>query len=72
MHARFSYLQQGLAVILAFVGVKMIINRWAPISTPISLLVIALVLVASVLFSLRRRGRDTISIAEEPPPLQER
>lgn len=28
MHARFSYLQEGLAIILAFVGVKMIISRW--------------------------------------------
>ena len=31
MHARFSYLQQGLAVILAFVGVKMILSRWVHI-----------------------------------------
>ena len=28
LHGRFSYLQQGLAVILAFVGVKMIIAEW--------------------------------------------
>ena len=28
MHARFSYLQQGLAIILAFVGIKMIIHDW--------------------------------------------
>ena len=45
MHARFSYLQQGLAIILAFVGVKMIISRWYHIPTPVSLLVIVLVLV---------------------------
>ena len=30
MHARFSYLQQGLAIILAFVGVKMIISPLVP------------------------------------------
>ena len=30
MHARFRYLQQGLAVILAFVGVKMLIAEWVP------------------------------------------
>ena len=30
MHARFAYLQQGLAVILAFVGVKMIIVALVP------------------------------------------
>ena len=30
LHGRFRYLQQGLAVILAFVGVKMIIARVGP------------------------------------------
>jgi tellurite resistance protein TerC len=44
MHARFSYLQQGLAIILAFVGIKMIIHDWYHIPTWLSLLVIALVL----------------------------
>ena len=33
LHARFRYLQQGLAVILAFVGVKMIIAEWYHIPT---------------------------------------
>jgi tellurite resistance protein TerC len=66
MHARFSYLQQGLAIILAFVGVKMIISRWYHIATPVSLIVIAIVLAASVAFSLRRtRGSDTIELVED-------
>ncbi len=73
MHARFSYLQQGLAIILAFVGIKMIISRWYHIATPVSLLVIVLVLIASVSFSLRHtRGLDRIEIIEEPPPPDER
>ena len=73
MHARFSYLQQGLAIILAFVGVKMIISRWYHINTGVSLLVIALVLTASVVFSLRRtKGYDQMPSAELPPPPQER
>ena len=59
MHARFTYLQQGLAVILAFVGVKMIIADWYHIPTWLSLLVIALVLTASIAFSLKsQRGLD--------------
>ena len=67
MHARFSYLQQGLATILAFVGVKMIISRWYHIATPLSLLVIALVLMAAVAFSLRKtRLDDTIDLVPEP------
>ena len=73
MHARFSYLQQGLAVILGFVGVKMIISRWYNIPTPASLIVIALVLIAAVSFSLRRtRANDSIQLAEAPPPPDER
>ena len=69
MHARFSYLQQGLAVILAFVGVKMILSRWVHIETWISLLVIVLVLAVSVLASLQaERRQDTIRSGDEPPP----
>ena len=54
MRSRFVYLQQGLAVILAFVGVKMILGHWYHIPTAASLLVIAVVLAACVLLSLRR------------------
>jgi tellurite resistance protein TerC len=73
MRARFSNLQQGLAVILAFVGIKMIIHRWYPIPTWLSLLVIALVLAASIGFSVRStRGADRIEVPEEMPPPQER
>ncbi|MEI7992944.1 MAG: TerC family protein [Actinomycetota bacterium] len=53
MRARFSYLQQGLAVILGFVGGKMVISRWVHIDTWLSLMVIVLVLVMSVLTSMR-------------------
>jgi TerC family integral membrane protein len=59
MHARFTYLQQGLAVILAFVGVKMIIAEWYHIPTWLSLVVIALVLTAAISFSIKsQRGLD--------------
>jgi tellurite resistance protein TerC len=69
MHARFSYLQQGLAIILAFVGIKMIISRWYHIATPVSLLFIVLVLVASVAFSLQRtRVDDAMASQQEHVP----
>lgn len=53
MHNRFAFLQQGLAIILAFVGVKMLIRSWYHIPTWLSLLVIVLVLITSVGMSLR-------------------
>ena len=53
LHGRFSYLQQGLAIILAFVGVKMLIHEWYHIPTWLSLTVIVIVLAASIGFSLK-------------------
>jgi tellurite resistance protein TerC len=60
LHDRFEFLQHGLAVILAFVGVKMIVARWIHISTAVSLLVIVIVLASAVVSSARverRRAR---------------
>ena len=53
MHGRFRYLQQGLAIILAFVGVKMLIHEWYHIPTWLSLVVIAIVLTSSIGFSMK-------------------
>jgi tellurite resistance protein TerC len=80
MHNRFTYLQQGLATILAFVGVKMIIAEWYHIPTWLSLVVIAIVLTASIGFSLKvERVLADAAIAahafdedEPPPPPSER
>jgi tellurite resistance protein TerC len=63
LHARFRYLQTGLAVILAFVGVKMIVQQAFDfhINTFLSLGVIAVILGVSIGASLLRRESD------EPP-----
>ena len=58
LRERFGYLQQGLAVILAFVGVKMIIAEWYHIETFVSLSVIALVLAVAIWLSMRRDSRQ--------------
>ncbi|HET6835199.1 MAG TPA: TerC family protein [Acidimicrobiales bacterium] len=55
---RFRYLQQGLAVILAFVGVKMIVAEWYHIDTFVSLGFIALVLAVSIWLSIRKEARE--------------
>ena len=55
---KFSLLQEGLAVILAFVGVKMIVSEWYHIPTPLSLGVIALVLTVAILLSIRKDRRE--------------
>ena len=73
LHARFTYLQQGLAVILAFVGIKMIIHTWVEISGPVSLIVIGVVLIVSVVASLKLgppgEPDDDIDLFEPDRPL---
>jgi len=58
LREKFSLLQQGLAVILAFVGVKMIIAEWYHIPTALSLGVIAVVLGVSIWLSIRKDARE--------------
>lgn len=48
----FRYLKVGLAFILVFIGVKMLIEHWFKVNTTVSLAVIASVLSISVLMSL--------------------
>ena len=50
----FHYLRYGLAVILAFVGAKMLLSDVAPVPTPVALGVVALALLTSVALSLLR------------------
>lgn len=54
MRNRFGYLQQGLAVVLAFVGIKMLISEWYHVPTFLSLGIIGLVLTIAIVASLKR------------------
>jgi tellurite resistance protein TerC len=65
---RFRYLQQGLAVILAFVGIKMILAEWYHIETFISLGVIALVLTVSIWLSMRKEAVEELAAAQRGGP----
>ena len=49
---RFRFLHQGLAAILVFVGAKMTLSEWFPVTAPISLGVIAGILAVTVVASL--------------------
>ena len=60
----FVYLNRGLGVILFFVGVKMIISRWYHINALVSLAVIGVVLVVTVVTSLRM----TVTEPAQPQP----
>jgi tellurite resistance protein TerC len=49
---RFQFLKYGLALVLLFVGAKMLLAYWFHIPVLLSLLVVALILLASILLSL--------------------
>jgi len=53
---KLRYLNAGIAGVLAFVGAKMLLDRWIPVSTGASLCVIAAILALSTAASLLRRG----------------
>jgi tellurite resistance protein TerC len=56
---RLRYLKQGLSLILAFVGVKMLLSDLFPISILTSLAVIGTILAMTILFSLSIPKRDS-------------
>ncbi len=66
MMSRFHYLDLGLAVILTFVGAKMVFQDWFKVSNVISLSVIGTVLAGSVIASLLRPPKEIQSPAAAP------
>lgn len=66
---KFHFLKLGLATVLTFVGVKMVIVDWYKIPTGVSLGVVATILIVAVAASLirdRRLQRDRPSVVGEP------
>ncbi len=62
---KFRYLKMGLAIILVYVGFKMVISEWYHIPTGISLGIIAFVLTIAVLISLWKTWREERLAAQE-------
>lgn len=55
---QFAYLQQGVAIILVFIGIKMLIEHFVFIPVYISLLVIVVCIIASILYSLQKSNEE--------------
>jgi tellurite resistance protein TerC len=60
----FSKLPYGLAIILSFIGVKMLLSPWYHISSPISLGIVGSVLMISVLVSIMFPNKEEVELAE--------
>lgn len=56
----FSKLPYGLAIILSFIGIKMLISPWIHIPSPISLGIVAGILIISVLVSFLFPEKETV------------
>ncbi|WP_233081815.1 TerC family protein [Rheinheimera soli] len=64
MADRFSLLKYGLALVLVFVGAKMVLIDLVKIPTALSLLVVALIIGTSVVLSLRQSRKEAAGPAE--------
>ena len=55
---KFDYLQQGISIVLLYIGVKMLIVKWIHIPVWISLLVIVVCISGSIFYSIyhQRKG----------------
>ena len=61
---RFHYLSHALGGILIFVGIKMAISHWYHMNTYLSLTIIISILIAAIVFSLRRAKKLGMPVAE--------
>lgn len=62
---KFHYLKYGLAAVLGFIGVKMVIKEWFDIPTLISLVVVAVLLASSVIASLLWPAKEKEEIMKD-------
>ncbi|HEX2533824.1 MAG TPA: TerC/Alx family metal homeostasis membrane protein, partial [Chitinophagaceae bacterium] len=50
---KFEYLQQGIAIVLIFIGIKMLVSHWIHVPVVISLIVIVVCLAGSIAYSMQ-------------------
>ncbi len=55
---KFNYLQQGIAIVLLFIGIKMLITKWVHLPVWISLLVIIFCIGGSILYSIWHKEKN--------------
>lgn len=57
--SKFDFLQQGIAIVLVFIGVKMLVAKWIHIPVWISLLMIIFCISGSIVYSIYHKRRGT-------------
>lgn len=59
---KFDYLQQGIAIVLLFIGLKMLIEKWVHIPVWASLMVIVVCIGGSILYSIFSANQESEDI----------
>ena len=56
--SKFDFLQQGIAIVLVFIGIKMLVVQWVHLPVWVSLLMIVFCISGSIFYSIyhKRRG----------------
>ncbi len=57
--SKFDFLQQGIAIVLVFIGLKMLVAKWVHIPVWISLLMIVFCISGSIVYSIYHKRRGT-------------
>ncbi|MCL4524147.1 MAG: hypothetical protein M1451_09575, partial [Acidobacteria bacterium] len=60
----FRYLSAGLSIVLMFIGVKMLVEKWVHISTAVSLGIVAVVLLVAIVASLAATHAEKRALAK--------
>ena len=55
--SRFDYLQQGIAIVLVFIGVKMLVAQWIHLPVWVSLLMIVFCILGSIFYSIHHNRK---------------
>jgi tellurite resistance protein TerC len=64
--SKFDYLQQGIAIVLVFIGAKMLAAKWVHMPVWVSLLVIVVCISASIVYSIYTKRKGVPQDVTEP------
>jgi len=63
--SKFDYLQQGIAIVLLFIGAKMLVEKWIHFPVWVSLLVIVVCISGSIFYSIYHQRKGTPTDVQE-------
>ncbi len=63
--SKFDYLQQGIAIVLLFIGVKMLVEKWIHLPVWVSLLVIVMCIGFSIIYSIKFNRKGDQDVRDE-------